>query len=371
VNATEGVDAKLDTSFDEKRNYGWGNLSFGNYHTHINHPSENGKHATGTRCIEKIIPAQGNLFVLGRVENNVVTKRDGLLGRIMLAREGRDGLLGATKRNMVIAFAAAGLMVPGGGAMAIFGDAPTAAADTCVAMENDIEEPCLGRMYDADDVTYEWTVTEEADYAFAAIGTGKDSVMRLWPEVEVRKGSDVVFTMSATDGDEIKGTAHFEPGTYTIAINDTHFGWAENLEGGAGFSLEIDQVEGTQKKTEEAEGEAVAANDSEATEGDATEGKTTAAKAVTGSSTKSSSTKTASTKTASAKDEDKTEAKAVDKAEEKPAEKAEAKPAEQPAAEEKPAAKPAAAPAPAPAAPAAAPAPAPAAKPAGLRRSIK
>jgi E3 Ubiquitin ligase len=247
VNATDGVDAKLEKVFDEKKSYGWGDISFGNYSTHINSPSDSEKHATGTHCVEKILPAQGSLFVLGKVHDQVVTKRDGLLGTLMLAREGREGLVGATKRNMLIAFVAAGLFFPAGGAMAIFGDAPAAAGDSCTAMKNGVEEPCVGRMYGAEDVVYEWEVTEEADYTFSAVGTGQDTMMRLWPEVEVSKDEEVIFSMTATDGKPVNGKAHITPGTYTIALNDSHYGWAENLKGGAGFELDIDQVKGTKK----------------------------------------------------------------------------------------------------------------------------
>lgn len=320
VNATESVDAKLEKAFDEKKSYGWGDISFGGFNAHIHRPSDGEKHATATRCIEKILPANGDVFVLGKVAQNMISKRDGMLGKLMLAREGRDALIGSTKRNMVIGFAAAGLLLPAGGAMAIFGEAPEAAADTCSAMKDDIPEPCEGRMYDSSDVTFTWEVTEEAEYKFSAIGTGKDPVMRLWPDIEVKDGSDVVFTMSAPDGDEITGKAHFKPGTYTIAVNDTHYGWAENLQGGAGFTLEIDQVAGTKvDKPSEEEGD-------EAEDGAEADAKPVAAnnKKATGTTVaaKTPATNTKGNTTA----DDKAEAKAEEKPEEKPEAKAEEKP---------------------------------------------
>ncbi len=325
VNATESVDAKLEKAFDEKKSYGWGDISFGGFTAHIHRPSDGEKHATATRCIEKILPANGDVFVLGKVAQNMVTKRDGMLGKLMLAREGRDALIGSTKRNMVIGFAAAGLLLPAGAAMAIFGEAPEAAADTCSAMKDDIPEPCEGRMYDSADVTFTWEVTEEADYKFSAIGTGKDPVMRLWPDVEVKDGGDVLFSMSAPDGDEITGQAHFKPGSYTIAVNDTHYGWAENLQGGAGFTLEIDQVPGT--KVDSPAGDA-----DEAEPGDeAADDKPVAAnnnKKVTGTTVAAKTPATTKGTTAD-KADDQPEAKAEDKPEEKteakPEEKTEAK----------------------------------------------
>jgi E3 Ubiquitin ligase len=337
VNGTEGVDAKLEQTFDEKKSYGWGDLTFGGYSTHVNRPSDSDKYATATRCIEKIIPATGELFVLGKVEGQAVQKRDGMLGKLMLAREGRDGLLGSTKRNMTIAFAAAGLLVPAGGGMAIFGDAPESAADACVAMQDDIEQPCIGRVHDSD-VAYEWKVTEEADYTFAAFGTGKDESMRLWPALNIaKKDGETVFTLENSGPDGVKGEHHFTPGTYTISINDTSDGHAAKLKGGAGFELEIDQVPGTKKETE---GEAVADADDKGEAGDTVAAKS---KPVTGTTKAKSVPAKGKTTTAKAKADDKPEAKAEDKpAEEKPAETktddkpAEEKPADKPA-EEKPA----------------------------------
>ncbi len=243
VDARENVDSKLEKSFEEKKSYGWGDITFGNYTTHVNRPSDGDKHAIATYCVEKIVPAEGSMFVVGEYDGNVVKRKSSLGGKLILAREGMAALVGATKRNMIIGFAAAGLLLPVGGAMAIFGDAPEAPADTCASMQDDIEEACLGRLYGADDVTYAWTVTEAGDYRFDAVGTGTDPVMRLWPDVQVRDAAGgVLFSMSATDGAPVSQSAHFEPGVYTIAVNDTHFGWADNLEGGAGFSLEIDAI---------------------------------------------------------------------------------------------------------------------------------
>jgi hypothetical protein len=336
VNATDGVDAKLKESFSEKKSYGWGDISFGGFNAHINRPSDSDKHAVATKCVEKILPATGDLFVLGKLEGNVITKRDGMLGKLMLAAEGRDGLLGSTKRNMIIGFVAAGIMLPSGAAMAIFGEAPEAAADTCVAMKDDIEAPCLGRMYGSDDVTYTWEVTEEADYKLSAVGTGKDTNMRLWPDVEVKKDGETVFSMAAPDGKPIEGKHHFEVGTYSIVINDTHYGWAENLEGGAGFSLEIDQVGGKVEKPagedETAEGGDVAAGSKPGTvnaKGPAkTTGGTTGSKTGTTGKTDDKAA-VADTPEDKPADEVKPEEKAEEKAEEK---------TEPPASDDKPAA---------------------------------
>jgi len=245
VDATDKVDAKLEKSHTEKKSYGYGDITFGSYQVHINRPSDSDKHAIATHLTEKILPADGNVFVVGKLTGDTITKRDGMLGNIMLAREGRDALMGSSKRNMMIGFIVAGLTFVSGVPMAAFGTAPAAAADTCSGMTDGLTSPCIGRSYDANDVVFNWTVTTEADYAFSSVGTGQSTTMRIWPDITVRNASGPMFHMSASDGAPVESQSHFMPGSYEIHVNDTHYGWAENLEGGAGFSLMITQVPGS------------------------------------------------------------------------------------------------------------------------------
>lgn len=240
VDCSESVDAKLEKAFTEKKSYGWGDISFGNYSVHINRPSDGEKHAVATHCVEKIIPIEGDIFVVGKLDGPVIRKRDGMLGKLMLAREGRKGLIGSTKRNMMIGFIAGGLLLPTGGLMAAFGEAPQAAPSTCDNMADALTTPCIGRLSSVDDVTYPWTVTAEGDFRFDAQGTGNDPMMRLWPSVRVQDATGgVIFSMSAPGGAPVQSQGHFVPGSYTIHVNDTHDGYAAGLEGGAGFSLNI------------------------------------------------------------------------------------------------------------------------------------
>ncbi len=266
IDAREGVDAKLEKSFSEKKSYGWGDITFGNFTTHINRPADSKKHAIATYCTEEILPAEGPMFVVGQFDGQNIRKKSAMGGKLILAREGASKLLGATKRNMIIGFAAAGVLVPVGTVMAILAPPPSAAASACENMTDDIPEACNGRMYGADDVVYSWTVNEPGEYRFEAVGTGSDPYYRLWPEVDVVDAQgNVVFELDAHDGEEVSEVGHFDPGVYTVEVNDSHFGWAENLEGGAGFRLEIDLVASDAPSEEPA----VGAAEAEATGGEA------------------------------------------------------------------------------------------------------
>lgn len=243
VKVEDSIDGTFEQSFEGK-GAGAGYMTFGQYQVNIGHPSEG--HATGTKCVEKIIPTDGRLFVLGKVDNHTIQKRDGMLGNIMLSTKGRDHLMGSSKRNMIMAFVAAGLMLPVGGAMAAFGDAPASVAG-CDTITNSLGPACQGRLHGRTDVVMTWTVTEPGAYRFQSVGTGTDVNMRLWPAITVVDASNTpVFTASGVGGAMIDQTSGpIAAGTYTIRVNDTSSGYAAGLEGGAGFSFDVDLVPGT------------------------------------------------------------------------------------------------------------------------------
>lgn len=241
VEAGDSINGTFDKSFEGK-GAGQGHLTYGQYQVQIGSPTEG--HATGTKCVERIIPAEGRLFVLGKMDDATVKKRDGMMGKLLLSTKGRDSLMGATKRNMMIAFIAGGLMFPTGGGMAIFGEAPAASTDGCGDFTNSIADACQGRIRGRSDVIMTWTITEPGTYRFVSVGTGTDLDMRLWPAITVVDSNNTpIFSASAVGGAQIERTSREIPtGTYTVRINDASSGYAAGLEGGAGFSFDVDIV---------------------------------------------------------------------------------------------------------------------------------
>src|SRR5437016_5729217 len=63
---------------------------------------------TRYRVTEKILPAQGNLFAMGKLNAGVLGKADGVLGRLMLSTKGRDGLVAHTKKIATICWVVGG-----------------------------------------------------------------------------------------------------------------------------------------------------------------------------------------------------------------------------------------------------------------------
>ena len=63
------------------------------------------------RATEKIVPVQGNLFVMGKLQGGQLTKGD---GKLVVSTRGRDGLVGSKKKTAVVLFALAGVLGIGG-----------------------------------------------------------------------------------------------------------------------------------------------------------------------------------------------------------------------------------------------------------------
>ena len=161
VDAREDVDCELEKSFEQMQNVSYGDVVFGQYRAHVSYDGGD-ERTVGVKCIEKIIPAQGSLFVLGKLVAGVITKTEGMLGKLMASTKGREKLLGATKRNAIIGFVAGGLSLAGGIPMSIFGDPPV---DNCANMKDAVtKELCTGRITDDSGNTYDWTVSKAGTY---------------------------------------------------------------------------------------------------------------------------------------------------------------------------------------------------------------
>lgn len=246
VDAREKVDTDLTKSFEQAQNVSYGDLVFGQYSVHVPY-SGGDERTTGIRAIEKILPAEGNLFVMGKLAGGVITKQDGMLGKVLISTKGRDKLVGSTKRNSVLGFALGGVMFVGGGAMSIFGDPPK---DNCANLENAMTgDICSSRVYDSSGKTFEWKVTKEGAYKINVTATGTNAAMKLWPKVVVTKGGKEIAEDGSESGESAKVLAHFEKGTYTIKVNDIDASHAAKLKGGAGFNLDIKAASNAEAET--------------------------------------------------------------------------------------------------------------------------
>lgn len=243
VDAREKVDTELTKSFEQAQNVSYGDLTFGQYHVHV--PYHGGdERTTGIRATEKILPSDGNVFVMGKLAAGVITKQDGMLGKVLISTKGRDKLVGHTKRNMILGFVAGGVLFAGGVPTAIFGDPPK---DYCANLVDAMKEnTCSDRMHDDNGKTYDWKVTKAGPYKLTVSPTGTSAGHRLWPKMQVTKGGETVFEEAAPAGGNLKLTGWFDKGTYKVKIGEQSPGWIKTLKGGAGFTFDIKEVGGTE-----------------------------------------------------------------------------------------------------------------------------
>ena len=236
VDAREKVDTDLTKSFEQMQNVSYGDLVFGQYSVHV--PYHGGDERTvGIRAIEKILPAEGNVFVMGKLAGGAITKQDGMLGKVLISTKGRDKLVGSTKRNSILGFVAGGLFFAGGVPMSIFGEAPK---DTCANMTNALTEGvCSARVTDNAGKTHEWKVTKEGVYKITVTATGSNAMMKLWPKVQVSKDGKDIGEDGSESGESAKVIANFEKGTYKIKVADVSASHVGKLKGGAGYNLDI------------------------------------------------------------------------------------------------------------------------------------
>lgn len=239
VDGREKVDTELTKSFEQAQNVSYGDLVFGSYQVHVPY-SGGDERTTGVRAIEKILPAEGNVFVMGKLAGGVITKQDGMLGKVVISTKGRDALVGSTKRNAMLGFIIGGVVAVGG---IPIGLAMPEGVDTCANMENALKDGvCSARVNDNSGKTFTWKVSKEGAYKITVNATGKDAFLKLWPKVEVTKDGKEVGEDGSESGDSAKVIAWFDKGTYSIKVGDVSASHVGKLKGGAGFTLDIKQA---------------------------------------------------------------------------------------------------------------------------------
>jgi hypothetical protein len=190
------------------------------------------------RATEKIIPAQGNLFVMGKLAGGQITKTDGMMGKLMLSTKGREGLVGHTKKMAMIMFIVGGVLFVGGVPLGIFGGTPK---DTSCkpTIENDLKEPCNASLKTEKPDTYTWKVTKAGVYEIN-VTQPSDATENMMANIVVRQG-DWPLAIDFNPLAFVNGDAHtkvaLDKGTYQIDISNYRAN--THIEGGFRYILAI------------------------------------------------------------------------------------------------------------------------------------
>lgn len=237
VDPRQGMDVELDKSFEQEQSVSYGDVQFGQFHTHVPHASGD-KHGHGVKVIEKIVPIQGGMFVMGQLANQTITKPSGMLGSLRASRKGRAALLGATKRNTLIGFIAGGLFVLPGTGLAVFADppAPTAAGEgACnILDQSKAGEWCSGKIYNDDGSNVPFTVTQAGTFEING-GPPRGKKIPVIASLAVKDEAGKSFVADAHE----HATLDLQPGKYSINIKDSIPGDAAHFKGGFSYELNV------------------------------------------------------------------------------------------------------------------------------------
>jgi hypothetical protein len=235
VDMRESVDCDLEQTFEQVQNVSSGDVIFGQFRAHVPYDGSD-KRTTGIRATEKIVPAQGNLFVMGKLAAGTVTKTDGLLGKLLASTKGRDKLIGATKRNALIGFIAGGVMFAGGVPMSIFGDPPV---DHCANLADAAGDVCGGHITNDSGETYTWTVTKPGTYKVEVLQPNVKIPIIPVLQISDEAGARVLPADTTADEKVESIETAFKAGKYKINVRDAAKGDAAKFKGGFSFKLNI------------------------------------------------------------------------------------------------------------------------------------
>lgn len=223
----------LIQSFEQVQNVVAGDVYFGQFKSNVPYDTTSGRSTIGVKCTERILTADGSLFVLGKLQGNAITTSDGMLGKLMLSRKGRDALVGKAQKWQKVGLIAAAVSALPGLIIAIFGD-HTRAPIALDQIKDITADAYTSRIYSKSGKSVAWEVTTAGKYEVAVKGTGTSKTYRLWPELNlVQNGTDLAHRSST---DVTKMVACVAPGTYSLDVKDTS---GFEASGGQGFEVTV------------------------------------------------------------------------------------------------------------------------------------
>lgn len=197
----------------------------------------------GYRATEKIIPAQGRIFAMGKVAGGHITKEDGLIGKLMLSTKGRDGLVGSLNRNAMLAWIFGGLIGVGGIPVTIvyWGDVPTGSSELCASsFDAEQAKPCKGKISDDDGQTFTWKVKKDGNYTVKV--TQPNVKYPIYPEIILKNDDNKVVQKDkgVGKGENAELSVKLEAGTYKLIVRDIQKGYAKQFAKGGGLSYWVE-----------------------------------------------------------------------------------------------------------------------------------
>jgi hypothetical protein len=240
VNPREGMDVELDTSFEQEQGVSYGDVQFGRFRTNVL-AQRGDKRAYAVKVIEKIVPAEGGMFVMGQLANACIGKPQAMLGTLRASRRGRNALLGATKRNATIGFVAAAMLLPPGAGLSAFADPPAPAVageSACnILDESKPDDICSGKIYGDNGSNVPLTISQAGTFEITA-GPPRGKKLPVIAEINVVDESGKALVSGADE----RASVDLAPGKYTINVHDSIAGDAKHFKGGLSYELAVKRI---------------------------------------------------------------------------------------------------------------------------------
>jgi hypothetical protein len=240
VDASQGADTDMKKTFQESIPIGFlvpSELKFGELriNTPINLSSDSTK---GYEATEKIVPADGKLFALGRLENGAIRKPG--WRSMMLSPKGRDGLLASTGKKKKVGLIGSGVSAALAIPLFFFGPKadPNFKSDSCKSIIAGVQASdkggrCEEHAYSDDGESYKWTIAKAGHYTVTV--TPPKVAMPINPAIEIKKGAqDELVAESKYSSNTL--TANLEPGEYKLVVHDQ---FSRHMEGGFSWTMDL------------------------------------------------------------------------------------------------------------------------------------
>jgi E3 Ubiquitin ligase len=243
VDATKGGD--FDTrkqSFKETVKIGLrvpGELVFGELHLRTPRLPD-GDSTTGFEAIEKIVPTNGALFALGKIDGGKIVKPG--WRSMLFSSKGRDGLLASTAKHKKFGMIGGGVGVLASIPMFIFAPASTpSSSDNCGSTLASAAITCTDNVSSKSGNTHALTIAEAGSYTVeVAPPAGKKFPLDARVAIQNGSGDVVAEEYAPAAGKPAVARADLAPGAYKIVVKDAG---GVTVKGGFDYTLKIAQAE--------------------------------------------------------------------------------------------------------------------------------
>lgn len=241
VDATKGGD--FDTrkeSFKDKVKIGLrvpGELVFGELKLRTPRLPD-GDSTTAFEAIEKIVPVEGALFALGKMEGGKIVKPG--WRSMLFSSKGREGLLAATAKHKKYGLISGGVAVAASIPMFIFAPASApSSSDSCGSTLASATITCKDNLTSKSGNTHQVSIAEAGSYTVeVAPPAGKKFPLDARVTIASASGEVLADEYAPVAGQPAIARAELLPGEYKITVKDSG---GVTVKGGFDYTLKIDQ----------------------------------------------------------------------------------------------------------------------------------